>query len=110
MRLWFPILIPPLAALAHVTANYAVVPFACENQQRWPMHLVSLLFIAVAVAGVVLAYGAWRDYGAAPAHDDAAPASRARFLALLGILISLIMTASIFAQWLTAVFIPPCVR
>src|SRR4051812_39624612 len=110
MRLWFPILIPPLATLMQLAVNYALVPLACATQQHAPIHLVSAATLAVAIAGMVMAHGAWRESGPDALPDGAAEASRTHFLSLMGVLIAALMGLATIAQWSTAIFIPPCVR
>src|SRR3954466_1706137 len=110
MRLWFPILVPPLATLTQLSVNYALVPIACATQKHLPIHLVSAAALIVAVAGVMMAGSAWRESGAETLPDGASAASRSRFLSLMGGLIAALMGLATIAQWSAAVLIPPCVR
>jgi hypothetical protein len=110
MRLWIPILLTPLFALLQQSANYALVPFACEKQQHAPIHLVALVSLLVAVTGVWMAWTALREAGVHSPGDWGDPLSRRRFLAILGMSLSALMALTILAQWLTAAFIAPCMR
>ena len=110
MRLWFPILVPPLVVLAQQSANYALVALECQNQQRLPIHLVTAAALIVALIGVALAWRGWKAAGVAAPGDSGDPQSRTRFLAIVGVSLSALMALVIVAQWLTVAFISPCIR
>ena len=109
MRLWFPILVTPIVTLTQLTANYALVPLACRTQQHLPIHLISAAAVAIAIAGVATAWSAWRAPQDDAVSDGATEAARARFLGTMGVVNSALMALTSLAQWLTAVFIQPCV-
>jgi hypothetical protein len=109
MRLWFPILVTPLVTLTQLSVNYALVPLACRTQQHLSIHLVSAAAVAIALAGIVMAWGAWREAGTDVVPDGPTQAARTRFLGMMGVVISAMMALASLAQWLTAVFISPCV-
>jgi hypothetical protein len=110
MKAWFPILVPPLAALAQQSTSYALVAMECGEQQRLPVHAVAMIALLVALAGVVIAFRDWRAAGVAIPQDAGDQRSRARFLAIVGVSISALMALVMIAMWLTAVFILPCMR
>ena len=110
MKLWFPILVPPLAVLAQLSAGYALVALECQQQQRLPVHLVAAVALLVALAGAAIAWSRWREAGVAPPADSGDPTSRTRFLAIVGLAVSAVMALAVAAQWLTTAFITPCVH
>ena len=110
MRLWIPILITPVVVLAQQSANYALVALECAKQQRLAIHLVSATSLAIAVAGMLLAWSAWRSVGTESPDDRGQVVSRVRFLAAVGISLSALMALSILAQWITVAFVPPCIE
>ena len=110
MKLWFPILVPPLAVLAQQSVNYALVALECQQQQRLPLHLVAAVGLLVALVGAAIAWGRWQETGIAAAEDCGDQTSRTRFLAIVGLSVSALMALAVAAQWLTAAFITPCVR
>jgi hypothetical protein len=110
MRLWMPIIITPLVVLAQQSANYALVAVECAKQQRFAIHLVSSVSLAITVVGILLAWSAWRAAGPVPPDDQGTAVSRVRFLAAVGIALSALMALSIIAQWLTTAFVPPCLE
>jgi hypothetical protein len=110
MRLWMPIIITPLVVLVQQSANYALVAVECAKQQRFAIHVVSGVSLAIAIAGMLLAWAAWRSAGTEPPDDRGHAVSRVRFLASVGVALSALMALSIIAQWLTTAFVPPCLE
>jgi hypothetical protein len=110
MKPWFPILVPPLAALVQQSANYALVALECEQQQRLPVHGVAAAALLITLTGVVVAWRDWSAAGVAAPADSGDVQSRARFLAIVGVSVSALMALAVAAQWLTTAFIAPCVR
>jgi hypothetical protein len=110
MRLWFPILVPPLAMLAQLSVNYALVALECQHQQRLPVHVVAAVALVIAFAGIAIGQRHWKRAGAAPPADGGDLRSRTRFLAIVGVFVSALMALAIAAQWLMAAFIPPCIE
>jgi hypothetical protein len=110
MKLWFPIIVPPLATLVQESVNYALVALECQQQHRLPLHLVAAVALVLSLAGAAIAWGIWREAGVAAPADSGDPQSRTRFLAIVGISVSALMALAVAAQWLTAAFVAPCVR
>ena len=110
MKLWFPIIVPPLVALAQQSVNYALVALECEQQQRWPVHSVAAAAMVVTLLGMTVAWARWREVGLATPQDSGDQQSRTRFLAIVGISVSALTALNIASQWLTAAFISPCMH
>jgi hypothetical protein len=110
MRIATPLFIPPVVFLALIAVAYALVPWACETQRRVPLHLLSLVALAVAAGCVVLAWRNWRSLGTDPAYDESEITVWVRFLAALGLALSGLITVGTIALWTTQFILPPCVR
>ena len=110
MKLWFPIIVTPIAALTQQSVNYALVALECQQQQRLPVHLVAAAALAVTLVGVAIAWARWREVGVAAPQDSGDQQSRTRFLAIVAVSISALMALTVASQWLTAAFISPCIR
>jgi hypothetical protein len=110
MRLWPALLVPPIAFLAVLTAAYALVPWACETQRHFPLHLVSLACLAITGGGMALAWRDWRAAGVEEPDDSPGQAARDRFIAVLGLMLSCLMMLVTLMLWTTTFIIPPCVR
>ena len=110
MKAWFPILVPPLAALAQQSTSYALVALECTQQQRMPVHAVAVVALLVALTGVAIAWRNWRAAAVASPQDSGTARSRERFLAIMGLSISALMALVMAAMWITLGFLVPCMR
>ena len=108
-ELWAGVLVGPTAMLLQLQINYALVLWACANRHTWPLHLVSLIALIVTVVAGFLAYRIWRRL-AALHEDSGGTLARSRFMAAVGVLISLLMSGVIVAQWLPLFIHGPCER
>ena len=108
--LWACLLAGPLAALAQLQTNYALVLWACGSGQTWPLHLVSLLALLVAAAAGLFAWRNWRKAGTAWDDDGAGVLPRSGFMAAVGMLVSAHSALVIIAQWIAVFVFGPCQR
>jgi hypothetical protein len=109
-ELWLGILLGPVAALSQLEANYALVGWACAYGRSWPLHLVALAALVIALLAGFLAYRNLRRLGARWQEDGQGVFPRSRFMAALGVLISLLMLLVIIAQWIPVFIYGPCQR
>lgn len=109
--LWAGVLAGPVAFLLLLTVNYVYVEWACARSRWWPMHVAAALALAVTVLALLLS---WRNWVAAgrvwPTDDEPGSASRARFLAALGVLTSGGFVLVMIAQWIPVMILGPCQR
>lgn len=110
MRLWPGLFVAPVAFLAELALAYALVPYACESQKHATVHIVQVLTLTIAVAAALYALREFRVAGRERPDDAADEATRNRFVALLGVLVSGTVSLALLAQWITTWVIPPCVR
>jgi hypothetical protein len=96
--LWFAFLAGPAAWTLHELLSYALVKLACETGAGFVLHLVSLLTLALAVAG---AFAAVRIYQRESAPD-------ARFLAAASGLMSGLFCFAILMEYLPDLAVSPC--
>ena len=108
--LWAGVLAAPLSALWQQLISYALVPRVCWSGREWQLHLVSLLALAVAVAGGVLSWRNWRRAGAAWETEEAGVLPRSSFMAAVGILISALGSLVVVAQWIAVFVYSTCER
>jgi hypothetical protein len=110
VALWCGLLLGPLAALSQLEANYALLLWACGAGREWPLHLVSLSAVFITLFAGLLSYRVWKRVGGS--WDDEGPGTvpRARFMAAVGILISLVMFLVILAQWIPVFIYGSCQR
>ena len=99
----------PLVWFASQQVSYALVPWACHGGPLIAIHLTNLgALAAVALAGA-FAWRDWRRAGADASDELAAPAGRARFLGLVGLMLCGLFGLAIIAQTVGA-FFGPCAR
>ena len=111
LALWAGVLAGPLATLTQLLVNYALVLWACgAGGREWPLHAVSLLALLVCVCAGLLSLRNWRRAGAGWAEDDAGAIPRSRFMAAVGMLVSLHTALVCVAQWAAVFAYGPCER
>jgi hypothetical protein len=108
--LWFGVLAGPLAFLVNLQVMYMLVPWACTGGWRLGLWLFPPLMVALALAGVLVAWTSWRRVGREWPGEEGGPQPRSRFLATLGVLVSATMALVVVAHWLATFFISPCQR
>jgi hypothetical protein len=107
-RLWVGVLAGPLVALAEQEAIYLLVPGACAGGQELPLHLTALLALLLIAGAGVLSLRDWRRAGAEVPDAAGGPQARSRFMAVVGILSSIIFGLAVLAHWLATILLGPC--
>jgi hypothetical protein len=105
---WFGMGAAPFAVALHQVGGYVLAHIACQSGLNWPLHVLSLLSLALALAGVAVALrDGSRNRGAL---DGAAVSERSRFLALLALGGSLLLALVIAGQAIAEFYFDPCQR
>lgn len=112
LTLWFTFLGGPLAWSAHLLSSYPLVPLACERGSVVVLNLVTAGTAMVALAAAAAGYYALRRLRrAGPAVEGGeggeAP-RRARFMARVGVWISLLFVFVILVEGLPPILQDPC--
>jgi small-conductance mechanosensitive channel len=101
--LWYAIVGTPMFVLLNLQLSYSLTPVACSGGSTLVMHLLTAILLAlVIVAGVGAAVRLRRDW-----IEDAV-LSRPSFMAMIGILESVLFSMVIIAQWLPHAYLSPC--
>jgi hypothetical protein len=100
----------PTVALVHQLIVYAIGSWACGHDVRAVMHVVPVLSLIVVFAAALIARRHWRATGNGEDDETSDLPARTRFLALLGITISLFSAIVIAAQWVSIFVFDPCMR
>jgi hypothetical protein len=108
--LWAGVLAAPLAMLTQLQINYALVNPACGAGREWKLHLVALLALLVTVGGGLLSWRNWQRAGAVWEDESAGVLPRSRFMAAIGVMISILITLVVIAQWIPIFIHGPCER
>jgi hypothetical protein len=110
VRLWPPVLVPPLAFLTLLSAAFALVPWTCEHQQPAPLHAITIVTLAIALGGIALAWHEWRSAGLEHPDDRGERVSWMRLLAVVGLCISALFLLATIGLWITQFIMHQCVR
>ena len=106
---WTGILGPPIAWLLHFQINYALVPHVCATHNHITLHLTSIFFLAASIASGVLAWSLLRQPVAPEqAMEVETMFDRPRFMAQVGMMMSVLFTLIIISQWIACFMIDPC--
>ena len=107
-ELWAGVLVGPMAALIQLQVNYALVLWACSHHSTSPLHIVSALALFLTIVAGLLSFQIWQ--GVSVREDGPGPPARTKLMSFLGILISIMMSLVIIAQWLAVFIHDPCER
>lgn len=108
-RLAFGLLGGPTAWMARLLISFPLIPYACETGHLWLLHLVALVFTAVATAALVVSARYRKDRIRSRAGSDLRR-GRDRFLATLAVALSFGSLLAIALESLAIAFIDPCLR
>jgi hypothetical protein len=107
LAMWFGMIGGPFAGLLNVMVGYPTVDRACVNDSSVILHVLTLLFLAVAVAAGVTAWSIRERIGDRPsAAGD--PLARARFMTTVGLLTASVSVFGILLQWIPIFFLGAC--
>ena len=107
MRIWYPLLVVPLLALADQSIAYVTTVWACTHQNLVAVHVVHAPFLLLAAVGVVMAWDRWR--ASAPAKSQNEMLARRHFVAGLATGVAALSVLVIGAMWGITWALPPCV-
>jgi hypothetical protein len=105
---WFGLLGGPLAMLANLQAQYALVPWACTHGRPLAIHIPPVLFLLVTGAAGAAALHEWRAGGGGRPGAESGVIARARFLGALGLATSAFFALTIVAMWFADAFLDSC--
>jgi hypothetical protein len=107
IALWFGMLGGPAAGFLNVLFNYQAVDRACVTDSSLVIHILTLVFLAVAFLAGLVSWrlradaGRWRD-------DAGGMLARSRFMATVGLLTSAVAIVAIVMQWIPVFIIGAC--
>ena|SRR5512146_2769990 len=104
------VLLGPVIALTNQELIYSANMWTCGHGYRATLHLIPLLCLIVTVGTAITAYRDWRATGTGLEEEEATIASRTRFLAIVGMGISVFSSLVVIAQWAAIGVFAPCMR
>jgi hypothetical protein len=109
VALWAGVIGAPAAWAVQLEIGYALAPWTCKSQNYFVPHLVTAIFVLLALIGAALSYRDWKLAGrGSPEETDGGPIARTRFLGALGLLLSLLSAMVILAQGIASFFFNGC--
>lgn len=106
--LWILLIVGPvLTALAH-EINFVLVRHACSAQRTVALYGVMLLAIVLTVGSVIVGHRIWRRERVSWPGEDHDLATRITFIAILGMLASVISLHIMIAQFIAIMVFDPC--
>ena len=106
--LWFGLLGGALAWKLQLMVNYALVPYACWRELTILVHLASLATLLLALGAAAVSLRSWRSAGSSFELELGGPIGRSRFMALLGVVLSVYFALVILGQWVPNLLLSPC--
>jgi hypothetical protein len=107
LKLWIGMLLAPIAWSLQVEVLYLTSEYGCHASNFTLNHLVSIAALVMAILGAAMA---WRGLAidTADSEESDVRSSRSRFMALVGVLTSVLFSLLIVAQWLPTLVGVPC--
>ena len=102
---WIGVFLAPAAFFTHLQLNYVVVPWSCTTHRRIWVHVVSLIAVALALAGT---WAAVRVHRRTTDASGSSAIPRTRFLGVVGLLMSGVFSLLLVAQLVAGLVISPC--
>jgi hypothetical protein len=105
--LWTGLLLAPTAFLLNLEVAYALVPTACSSS-RLLVHVVHAVCLLLAAFSALTAWRMWSLTGETWPGGAGGRLARSRFMAGLGLFLSLLFVLVIVAQWIPSFVLNPC--
>lgn len=108
LQQWTALLLAPATFLVHLQVAYMLVPWACGNDGHVWVHVAGALSVLLSAVGTLVAWRLWGVSRREAPNEGADLPSRARFVAVCGLLTSLVMTLVLAIQWIAVFVYSPC--
>jgi hypothetical protein len=108
--LWAGVLVAPVAFLFNLQVNYTLTQKLCPGGRSLILHLTTLCFLLLAAGGGFIAWRNWARAGRGWPDESEDNTVRNRFLAIIGLMISLLCSLIIIALWIPQFIFDPCQR
>ena len=108
MRIWFPLIVAPLLALADQSLAFPVMGWACVHALPIAVHGAHALFFVVAAAGTLPALTAWRTLPSGTTNN--ADLAQRHFLMGVAAASGVLSSFAILVMWVPAWLMAPCAR
>src|SRR4051794_2370930 len=106
--LWTGILAGPIAWALDLTGSYAIVQWTCGSQHTSVLHLITLAALVITAAGAAASWRAFQQGSADAEQDGPRPGDRARFMAILGLVISAMFALTMIGNAIPRLMLDAC--
>ena len=106
--LWLLVVLAPIIVAMEQQTNYVLVRQACSMQRNVALYVVTLVSLVLTALTAFVALTIWRRAGVTWPTEASDVATSVRFVAVLGILSSVISFLVIFAQGIATINFDPC--
>jgi hypothetical protein len=103
--LMFSLFLGPLATLTHLTVSYSLVPTACVQRTKMMLHLSTLVFALIALAGGAIALRYYRQFGES---DGIVWKERTRWVATMALALAVMSIIVILAMEIPNLMLRSC--
>ena len=108
LRLWAGILLPPFAWFLHQQLSYLLVSWACTTGRPFTFYVVTVLMLLPALGGGLFSWLIWKRLGHDEPDEAGGVQARGRFMAVAGLLSSIMFCLVILAQALPSFMLNAC--
>jgi hypothetical protein len=105
---WALVMLPLLIAFEQQQMAFLLTGTACRRASSSLLHVPSAVSLLFLIAIGLLAQRNLRRAGARQPRDERSSDARARFMAILALLVTAFSVALLAAQWMPTLFIHPC--
>jgi hypothetical protein len=102
------VVVPAVICAAHQEANFVLVRQACAAQRNLMLYVVAIVALTLTALMGLMGFMTWRAAGAEWPSEGADVATRTRFIAVVGMLGSVIFFLVTLAQAIATVYYDPC--
>ena len=105
---WMGLLLAPAAFFLHLQFAYAVVPWACRHRNDFWIHASGIASVVLAALGTLVAWRVWQREGGTDPGEGYGISPRARFMGVVGLGTSAVITLILLAQWVAVFVVSSC--
>jgi hypothetical protein len=105
---WLLIILPAAITAIAMEINFSLVRQACAAQRNLMLYVVTVIALLLIAFVALMGYLTWRHVGAEWPGEGGDAATNTRFIAVVGMVGSVIFFLVTFAQGIATVYYDPC--
>lgn len=108
LELWTGMLAGPIAWLLQLQTNYILAQLVCSRTSHVMLHVITVVALLLAAGGGLIAWRSWQQAGREWPGESEGVVPRSRFMAVVGLLTSVMFFLVILAQGIPSFILNPC--